>query len=890
MRWRNRFGWRKNGADIGDEIESHLQLAIQDRVDRGQSPRDARRAALLEFGSVRLVKEDTQAVSGWTALGQLVDDIRTDLRHSARLLVKSPGFAVTAIVALALGIGANVAIFSVVNTVLLRPVPYPDPDRLVVFATIFQEGPNYTNSEMKYNLWRRQTSVVQNVSGHRYGIVNVTGGDAPEQIQAAWVTADYFRLFGMRVARGRAFTAGEARPNGGQVVVLSDALWKRAFGGAPGIVGKTIALSDSPYEIIGIVAPGVEALVPQPIDAWMPLSIDPNSNNQVHYFTTEGRLQPGVTLAMANAQLQLAADEFRRMYPNAVAMGPQVTFGVREMRDALVSDVRSSLWVLVGAVAFVLLIACANVANLLLVRAASRRREMAIRVAVGAGRGRIVRQVLTESALLSASGGLLGLMLGTMGIHAMLAGNPGNIPRIGEHGSDVTVDWRVLTFTAFVSLTTSILFGLVPALRSARADIRSTLNESSARSGTGTRHHKAGSLLVISEMALALILLIGAALLIRSFIALRSVDPGIDTHQVLTMRMSLSGPRFEKTSAVEQLIRDGARRINALPGVVAAGYSSYVPLEGGAIFPYIIAGRPLNGPYHGFGPWTSISPGYFDVFRIPLLRGRFFTEQDNGDAAPVVIINQAMARRSWPDGDPLNDRLSIGKGAGPEFEEPPRQIVGIVGDVHDGPLSRNPQPTMYVPAAQLTDGLNARIVRGAMAWVVRTRVEPHALGAAVQNELRQASGGLPVASIRSMDDIVDRSTARADFNMWLLTVFGLSALLLAALGIYGLMAYSVRQRTQEIGIRLALGAEPSRVRKMVAVQGMRLAALGIAIGIVSSFGLTRMIASFLFGVKAWDPLVFVATPMVLSIVALLAAWLPALRASRVDPIDALRYE
>jgi predicted permease len=356
------------------------------------------------------------------------------------------------------------------------------------------------------------------------------------------------------------------------------------------------------------------------------------------------------------------------------------------------------------------------------------------------------------------------------------------------------------------------------------------------------------------------------------------------------MRMSLSGPRFEKTSAVDQLVRDGVGRVNALPGVVAAGYSSYVPLEGGAIFPYIIAGRPLNGPSHGVGAWTSISPGYFDVFKIPLRRGRLFTDRDNGDAALVAIINQAMARRSWPDSDPLNDRLSIGKGVGPEFEEPARQIIGIVGDVHDGPLYRNPQPTMYVPAAQLTDGLNARIVRGAMAWVVRTRVEPHALGAAIQNELRQASGGLPVASIRSMDDIVVRSTARADFNMWLLTVFGLSALLLAALGIYGLMAYSVQQRTQEIGIRLALGAERSRVRNMVAFQGMRLAAIGVAIGIVSSYGLTRFIASFLFGVKAWDPLVFASTPIVLSTVALLAAWLPALRASRIDPIDALRHE
>ncbi len=796
-----------------------------------------------------------------------------------------------AVAALALGIGATTAVFSVVNAVLLKPIPYVDPDRLVVFATTYRDsGPSYLTSDQKFNLWRRQTTGVQDISGFRYGITNLSRSDSPEQVQTAWVTADYFRLFGLPLARGRTFTADETRPNGGQVAVLSDGFWRRAFGRDPQLIGKKISLSDSPYEVIGIVAPGVETVSPQPVDAWIPLAIASDSTNQVHYFTAQGRLAPGVTLATVNAQLQIAADGFRRDFPKALGMGPQASFGVQVMHDALVSNVRPSLRILLGAVTFVLLIACANVANLLLVRAAGRTREIAIRAAMGAGRGRIISQLLTESALLSVSGGVAGLVLGMLGIRMLLALNPGNIPLVGVNGSAVVVDWRVLLFTGLVSIATAVVCGTVPALLASRADLATTLKKGRARSGSGARANTAGALLVVGEMALALVLLTGAALLIRTLIALRSVDPGVEVHNVLTLRMSLSGPRFEKAAAVDQLIRDSVGRIETLPGVVAAAYSTYLPVEGGAVFPYTIVGRPLNGPFHGFGPWTSVSPGYFNVFKIPLLRGRLFSDQDRADAARVVVINEAMARQSWKDGDPLNDHIFIGKGTGPEFEEPARQIIGIVGNVHDGPFDRNPQPTMYVPAAQLTDGLNARIVRGAVAWVVRTAVEPHALQAAIQHELQQASGGVPVARIRSMEEVTGQSTARSDFNMSLLTAFGFSALVLAAIGVYGLFAYSVQVRTPEIGIRLALGADRSVVRNMVVLQAARLAAAGVAIGLASSFGLTRFISGFLFGVKPLDPVVFLAVPFVLSAVALLAAWLPARRAGRVDPCEALRAD
>jgi putative ABC transport system permease protein len=815
-----------------------------------------------------------------------------DLKHSLRMFRQSPGFTIAAVAALALGIGANTAIFSVVNTVLLKPLTYPDPDRIVQFVLTSPGGSGPGASVTKFNIWRQQTRAFQDISAYDFGGpgLNLTGGAYPEQIQGIHVTADYFRLFGAPIALGRTFTADEDRPGGGHVVVLSSGLWKRRFGGDPNMVGKTISLGGDPYTVVGIVGP---SFVTDPIaDVWIPFQFDPNSTDQAHYFIAAARLKPGVTLDMAKAELQLAADQFRRKYPGTGAMGPKDGFSVQPLQDAIVSDVRSSLWVLVGAVSFVLLIACANVANLLLVRATGRKREIAIRAALGAGRRRIIRQLLTETVALFVAGGALGLVLGLIGVRALLAINPGDIPRIGEHGSAVTLDWRVLGFTVLVSLLTGVLFGLIPAFDASRADLSSTLKETSGRSGTGFRQNKARSLLVISEMVLALVLLVGAALLIRTFIALRSVNPGFDPRNVLTMQMSLTGPRFEKTAGVAQLVRDAVQRVDALPGVVAAGSTCCLPLEGGYGLPFIVVGRPLtNNPSHGGAGWMTISPSYFDVFKIPIVRGRAFTDRDSGGAGGVVIVNQAMARKFWEKGDPLNDRLIIGKGVGPEFEEPARQIVGVVGDVRDGGLNRDPGPMMYIPVAQVTDGitaLNARI--GPISWIVRTRVAPHSLSSAIENELRQSSGGLPVARIRSMTEVVVQSTARADFNMLLLTIFGCSALLLAAIGIGGLMAYSVEQRTQEIGIRMALGAESSNVRNMVVFQGMRLALVGVAIGIAAAFGLTRFLASFLFGVQTWDPVVFTAVPVLLASVALLAVWLPARRATRIDPVTALRYE
>ena len=811
-------------------------------------------------------------------------DAWNDLKHALQVFGKNPGFTMAAVCALALGIGANTAIFSVVNTVLLKPLTYPDADRMVNFLAPSAEIASDLHNIPEFHFLQRQSNLFKEVvafdnAGPGF---NLTGASRPEQVNGIHVTEGYFRLYGAPVALGRTFTLQDDSPHGGNVVVLSYALWQRRFSGDPTIAGKSISLGNEPYTVVGVTGKdfvgGVEA------DLWLPFQFDPASTDfNVAYFVT-GLLQPGVTVEQANAALAAATPEYLREYPKS--WNPH--FRVGPLFDSIIGDARNSLLLMLGAVGLVLLIACANVANLLLVRATVRRREFAIRSALGASRARIVRQLLTESVLLSLAGGFVGLVLGFAGMRALLSVSPAGLPRIGDNGSAIGIDWRMLGFTLGVSLLTGVLFGLFPAFSASRSDVSSTLKESGNRSGTGFREGKARSLLVVSEVSLALVLLIGAALLIRTFIALHDVGPGFDAHNVLTMEMSLNGAHYQSTAGITQLLRDGRNRLDSLSGVeiAAAGFWRPIDVEDGT-GGFHIVGRPVDKNCCG-SKWMSITPGYLNLFKIPLLRGRDFTENDSTDSTHVALINEAFARKFFPDEDPIGQHIDHGKSGGQRGIE---TIVGIVADFHDGGLARRADAMMIVPITQVSDDYNAAYANiQPLFWLVRTHGDPRPSIPAITEQLRIASGGFPVAHIRTMDEVMGRSTARQSFQMLLLTVFGAVALLLAAIGIYALMAYSVAQRTQELGIRMALGADRKTICKLVVWQGMRWVLVGIAVGIAASFGLTRLLSNFLFGVKPWDPVVFVIAPPILAAIALLAAWLPAARASRIDPMQALRAE
>ena len=825
--------------------------------------------------------------------GNFLEHLAADLRYAGRALRRSPGFAATAILALALGIGANTAIFSVVNTVLLQPLPFPEPERLVQLMRSFPGGEGDSASIPKFVVWREQTKVFEASTAYDFSGpgMNLTGGDRPELVKGIHASSGYFDVFGAPIAMGRTFNAQEDSPGGTHVAVISNGLWRSHFGSDPNILGKTILLGGDPYQVIGVLGP--KFVVEPAADIWVPLQADPASTDQGHYLMAAARLRPGVTLEQAKAAMKLAAEEFRRKFPGPL-MDSKESATAKPLGDMVVADVKPALMILLGAVGFVLLTACANVANLLLARATLRKREIAIRAALGAGRKRIIFQLLTESVLLALCGGALGLALGYAGVRGLLAMNPGNIPRIGENGAGVTLDWQVLVFTILVSVVTGILFGLIPAFNASRTDLSVTLKEASSRAGSGFRQNKARSVLVVMETALALILLAGAALLIRTFEALRSVKPGFDAHNVLTMQMSLTGTRFEKTAGVAETIREAEQRVEAIPGVETIASTCCLPLEQGVDLPFTIEGKPpTDGPYNGDVQWRNVSKGYFDAFKIPLLRGRTFTQQDEAGSTPVVVINESMAKKFWDKDkdDPIGARITIGHGLGPEFEESARQVIGIVADARDQGLNNDPPPMMFVPDGQVTNGVTALANRVLpMTWVIRTKVAPYSLSTEIQRELRTASGGLPAAHVRSMEQVVAGSTARTDFNTTLLSIFGGLALLLAAIGIYGLMAYTVQQRTQEIGIRMALGASPRVVRKMVVLQGMRLAGIGVILGVGAALALARLMTDLIYGVKTRDPIVFVSVAVLLSTVSWFATYIPARRASRVDPIVALRHE
>ena len=826
-----------------------------------------------------------------------------DILHTFRNLRREPGFAAVVIATLAIGIGANTAIFTLVNAILLTPLKVADADRLVRFVGGPAGGTlNPLASLPVARVWLQQAGAFEDVSAHRLDLLNLTGTANPEQIPIARVTHTFFRLFRTPVLAGRAFSADEDRPGAERVAVISHAFWVRRFASRPDIIGASITLGNDPHVVIGILGPDFDSeQFTEAPDAWVPLRLDPMSRDVGGEFLfVSARLRPDATIASANAQLEAAAAEYLRTRPPGAV---KAIFAVRPVKEVMVGGIRDSLLLLEVAVGIVLLIACANAANLLLMRGSARAREIAVRAAIGAGRARIVRQLLTESLVVSVLGAVGGFVAGFVAIRALLttypAANPtilgsamSGIPRIGEHGAAIGIDWRVMSFAIAVSLTAGIVAGVVPAFQLSRADLQQALKRTGGGTDGGTRQRRLRAMLVVTEIALALALVVGAGLLIRTSLALRAVNPGFESRNVLTLRMSVSGTSFERRDGIARLTRQGLERMLALPGVTAASTTCCMPLETVWQLPFVVQGGSSGTTSRATAGWTFVSPGYFDVFRIPILRGRDFNDRDDAAGPGVVIINQEMARRFWPDSDPLEHQLLIGRGVRPDYEaDPLRQIIGVVGDVRDTGLTRAARPAMYVPVAQVPDGvtiLNVRLLP--IVWIARTSGHPYALAPPIERELQSASNGLPLARIRSMEDVVAESTARTRFDMLLMAVFAGSALVLAAVGIYGLLGYSVQQRTREIGVRLALGAGPRQVAGMILRQGMTLAVVGILIGLVLSYAFAQLLASLLFGVSPRDTLTFIVVSLTLGIVVLLAVSVPALRASKFTPMDALRHE
>ena len=813
-----------------------------------------------------------------------------DIRHAARVLLQSPGFTSVAVAALALGIGANTAIFSVVNSILLEPLPYAQPDRLVRLVMHFPNGNAGVTSVPKFMAWKENATAFQYICAYDFSGpgLNLGAGGTPEQVKGIHVSADFFPVFAAMPAIGRVFNAQEDRPGGPRVAVMSHGLWVRRFGGDPRIIGQTILLGGEPWTAIGVLRASFRSY--PPADLYLPLQADPNTANQGHYLSAAARLRPGATLETAKAQMKVAAERFRRANPAAMNRDESAT--AEPFQEAMVGNVRKPLLILLGAVALVLLIACANVANLLLARASDRAREIAIRTALGAGRWRIVRQLLTESLLLAALGGALGLALGIWGAHALVALTPANLPRAAEFTSAPPLDWRILAFTAAISILTGVIFGLFPALQISRSDVNSTLKENSSRSATGRRQWVRSGL-VVAETALALVLLTGAALLIHTFASLRRVDAGFNPSHVLSFETSLAGSKYQTTDAVDRLSRDAVQRIENVPGVTAAANVPFLPLEGGFGLGFDIPGRPLKPGDEDTGGamWMYVSDSYFKALQIPVRRGRVFNDRDRRSSPLVVVINEAFAKKYWPKGNPLGERIVIGKEMGPQFAEGPREVVGVVGNVREGGLGAPAPEVMYVPLSQVRDAflaLNNAMVP--MTWVVKTSVDPLTLSAAVRDKMLEADGQLAIAHIRAADQAMAESTSRQDFNMTLLSVFAGLALLLAAIGVYGMLSYSVKQRAQEIGIRMALGAQRGDVLKMVVGRGMAMTGIGIAVGLAGALGLTRLLAAFLYDVRPNDPATFAEVAAVLALISFVACWIPARRATRVDPLIALRYE
>jgi putative ABC transport system permease protein len=799
-----------------------------------------------------------------------------DIRYSIRSLLKKRGFTAVAVLTLALGIGANSAIFTVVNAVLLRPLPYKDADRLVM---IHQSRPHSKSddgnvSDANFLDFKNRGDLFDSMATALYWNFNLTGGDQAERIEGAKVSASFFTVFAAEPVLGRGFSEGEDRAGSDDVVVISHKFWQRRFDSDPDVLGKSVIIDTRPTTIIGVMPDGFHYPNLE-TDMWKPAGFDLNNlTRSMNIYNVIARLKPGVTIAQARSQMEAIAAQLAAEHPEDNA---GVGANVVSLHEQIVGDIRPAFLVLLGAVGLVLLIACANVANLLLARAAARAREVAIRTALGASRLRLIRQLLTESLLLAMAGGALGLLLALWGVDFLVALSPEDIPRVSE----ISTDGRVLVFLLLVSLLTGVVFGLVPALQTSKVDLNLSLKEGGRGLAAGAgRLRKA---LVVAEVAIALVLLISAGLLVKNFARLRSLDTGYNAKNLLTMPVWLSLPRYEEADQQAAFAEQAAARIKSLPGVESVGAALFLPLGGAkGTVDMTVEDRPPVA--RGEEPQASlniVTHNYFAAMGIPLLKGRDFTEHDTKKAAPVALINEAMARQLWPGEDPIGKRAVPGE---PESKDDYLTIIGVVKDVRQTNLHEEPRPEMYLSYLQ------SPIAFPLMTIVVRTTGEPAALIGPVRGEILAVDKDLPVYDIKTMQERLSDSLAAERFQLLLLTMFAGVALLLAAVGIYGVISYSVSERTHEIGIRMALGARQSAVLRMILGQGLVLALAGVAIGIGLALAATRLLEGLLYGVSATDPLTFTGVSALLVAVATIASLIPARKATKVDPMIALRYE
>jgi putative ABC transport system permease protein len=870
--WRNLFHKDRVDQEFTEELQAYLDMSIEAKIRQGLTPREARRNALVELGGVEQVQERVREIR----MGQFIETAWRDVRLGVRTLVHSPIFTVVTVLSLALGIGANTAIFSVVSGLLLQPLPYSEPEQIVdVWHTPPQQSfpglDRFSVSPANYIDWKAQSTTFEQMAVYTYTGLSLSTSNDPLPLIGAVVSSDFFSVLRSNPMQGRTFTPDEEQPGRDQVVVLSNGLWQRAFGANPNIVGQTVTLNSRSFTVVGIMPAGFE--FPREAELWVPLAWDEKERQvrSIHDYLVVARLKPNVSLQQAKAEMNTISSRLEQQYPEENKGWGAV---VIPLREDLVGEIRTALLVLFCAVGFVLLIACANVANLMLARGANRQKEMAVRIALGAGRARLVRQLLTESVLLAVIGGVLGLLLAIWGSKMLV--QLGSLPASADTG----IDTWALGFTLLVSFGAGIIIGIVPALQFTKASLSETLKQGSGRTGGSPIKQHTRKALVISEVALSLVLLIGAGLMIRSFWKLQNVDPGFDTHNALTMSVFLTPIRYSEPHQILAFLDRAIEQIRAVPGVVSVGATTTIPLSGGgSTQPFSIEGRPAGAI--GEQPMAQtryITPDYFKAIGIPLRQGRVFTDQDRDKSVPVVIISEAMARRFFPGENPIGKRLT------PSFhsEQGAREIVGIVGDIKAGGLETDSSTMMYLPYKQSP--------RPFMSFVVRTASSPESSIQSVSRAIYSIDKEQALTDVQTMDQVLTKSLSGRRFNMTLLLTFAGVALLLATVGVYGVMNYTVTLRRRELGIRMALGAEARDVLRLVLRQGLTLTLIGVAAGLISAYALTRLMASLLYGVTATDFLTFGSVSAVLILVGLAASYVPARRATKVNPTIALRTE